>query len=105
MNLKNYRPTPLNRRQILCGAAAGAAAIIVPCAHASSAERKAAVNGRIKQSVVFWCFNIAGEKWDLDRTCRVARELGCLSVELAPPQEWGILKKHGLVCAIAPNGM
>lgn len=61
--------------------------------------------GRIKQSVVFWCFNIAGEKWDIERTCQVAQQLGCVSVELVEPQHWATLKKYGLVCAIAPNGM
>ena len=54
---------------------------------------------------MFWCFNSAGEKWDAEKTCRVARELGCVSVELIDPEHWGVLKRHGLTCAIAPNGM
>lgn len=66
---------------------------------------KAVVNGRIKQSIVFWCFNIAGEMWDLDRTCQVTRELGCDALEIVPPSDWGILKKHGLKCVLTPNGM
>ena len=59
----------------------------------------------IKQSIVFWCFNTAGEKWDLERTCQVASELGCASVEVVDPADWATLKKHKLVCALAPNGM
>src|SRR5262249_15903878 len=62
-------------------------------------------NGRIKQSVAFWCFNAAGDRWDVDKTCQVAKELGCQSVELVDPGQWGVLKKYGLVCAMAPNGM
>ena len=32
-------------------------------------------------------------------------ELGCPSVEIVPPEDWGVLRKHKLICAIAPNGM
>jgi len=63
------------------------------------------LKGRIKHSAVFWCFNIAGEKWDIDRTCSVARSLGCKSVEICGPTEWPTLKKYGLTCALASNGM
>jgi hydroxypyruvate isomerase len=68
-------------------------------------QDKAVTKGRIKQSVVFWCFNAAGEKWDVAKTCRVAKELGCVSVELVDSKDWDVLKRHGLVCAIALNGM
>ncbi len=71
----------------------------------SHAAESSARKGRIKQSIVFWCFNIAGEKWDVERTCQVAKELGCVSVELVDSKDWSILKRHGLVCAVAPNGM
>jgi hydroxypyruvate isomerase len=63
------------------------------------------LRGRIRQSIVFWCFNTAGERWSLERTCQVARELGCLSVEIVPPEDWAVLHKYQLTCAIAPNGM
>ena len=65
----------------------------------------AITHGRIKQSVAFWCFNIAGELWDVEKTCQVARQLGCLSVEVVDPEHWPTLKKHGLICAMSPNGM
>ena len=66
---------------------------------------KAVVNGRIKQSIVFWCFNTAGENWDLDRMCQVTRDLGVDALEFIDPQDWGTLAKYGLKCVIAPNGM
>ena len=47
-----------------------------------AADDKAATKGRIKQSIVFWCFNGFGDKWDMETTCQVAKELGCVSVEL-----------------------
>jgi hydroxypyruvate isomerase len=100
---------PLNRRQLLGGlATAGAAAGLTGLASAAEqAPQRAAVNGRIRQSVVFWCFNLEGgvERWTLDRTCQVARDLGCTSVEIVPPADWDVLRRHNLVCAIAPNGM
>jgi len=94
--------SPLRRRTFLHGALAGAAGALGP---ASGAARAAPLKGNIRQSVAFWCFNSAGEKWDIEKTCRVARELGCRSVELVPPEHWGVLKRHGLICAVAPNGM
>lgn len=61
--------------------------------------------GRIHQSIVYWCFNIAGEKWDLQKMCEVTRDLGCDALEIVPPEDWGLLQKHGLKCVMAPNGM
>jgi hydroxypyruvate isomerase len=98
----------VSRRDVLGGVvAAGAATALasLPAKGARAAEGKAVVNGRIKQSVVFWCFNSAGEKWDIETTCRIAKGLGCISVEIVDPAHWDVLKKHGLTCAIAPNGM
>ena len=99
----------VNRRQALrnvAGVAAGAAAIGSLASQAARGAAPArATKGRINQSIVFWCFNAAGEKWSLDKTCQVASGLGCKSVELVSPEDWKTLEKHGLVCAIAPNGM
>lgn len=98
-----HAETTFSRRHLLGAAvAAGAASAL---SRAAAAEGAAAVKGRINQSVVFWCFNLMGDKWDIDRTCQVAKELGCKSVELAAPDTWDTIKKHGLTCAIAPNGM
>jgi hydroxypyruvate isomerase len=55
--------------------------------------------------MAFWCFNVAGDQWDVDQQCRVAKQLGCKSVELVDHKDFGILEKHGLKCAISPNGM
>jgi hydroxypyruvate isomerase len=98
--------TGIDRRHLLRSlAAAGAAGTLGGLGVAEAAQGRAATNGRVKQSIVYWCFNAAGEKWDIERICRVAAELGCPSVELVPPEHWGVLKKHKLTCAIASNGM
>ena len=62
-------------------------------------------NGRIKQSLAYWCLNATDWKWDIDRICRLACGLGCRSVELAPPELWPVIRKYGLENAIAHNGM
>jgi hydroxypyruvate isomerase len=62
-------------------------------------------HGRIKQSLTFWCLNATEWNWDLDRVCVTAKSLGCQSVELVPTELWPTLRRHGLECALAPNGM
>jgi sugar phosphate isomerase/epimerase len=101
----------LTRRHLLGGlAATGAASALSQIATAgpqaaTQPAPAAQANRRIRQSIVYWCFNSAGERWNMERTCQVARELGCVSVEIVPPEDWPTLRKHGLICAIAPNGM
>jgi hydroxypyruvate isomerase len=106
--MSDFSTNPIDRRHLLRGVtAAGAAAALghlLP-QEAGAAEGKAATQGHIKQSIVFWCFNTAGEKWDAEQTCKAAKELGCVSVEIIEPEHWDVLKKYGLICAIAPNGM
>jgi hydroxypyruvate isomerase len=93
----------VNRRRLLKGAVAGIA--LAPFVSTLSAEEKAVTKGRIKQSIVYWCFNAMGDKWDAEKTCQVAKSLGVPSIEIIGPEDWPTLKKHGLTCAIAPNGM
>jgi hydroxypyruvate isomerase len=95
-------PPAVDRREILRTAAAGMAIAAASPTPAAGAEPR---KGRIKQSFVYWCLNVAGEKWDIERMCQVARQLGVGSIELAPPETWATIKKHGLISAIAPNGM
>jgi hydroxypyruvate isomerase len=82
-----------------------AAAIAGLAGQTVEAQEIAVQKGNIKQSIVFWCFNASGEKWTIEKTCEVATSLGCVSVEIVEPADWGVLKKHNLICAIAPNGM
>jgi sugar phosphate isomerase/epimerase len=102
------RKSSLSRRHLLHGlAATGTATALggLSAAEAPTTEDKVVVNGRIKQSVVHWCFATAGEKWSLARTCAVTKALGGLSVELVGAEEFATIKKHELKCAIAGNGM
>lgn len=92
-----------DRRQVLQGAVAAAAG--VAATPADAADPPVVRNGRVRQSLVFWCFNARAERWDIERTCEVAKQLGVASVEVVGPEHWPVLRKHGLVCALAPNGM
>ncbi len=62
-------------------------------------------NGRIKQSLAYWCLNATEWNWDIDRICRIAVDLGCRSVELAPADLWPVVARYGLKNALALNGM
>ena len=98
----------LHRRDVLQSAVAAgavAAGVAATSAVAQAADGPAATKGNINHSIVFWCFNVMGDKWDLDKTCQVAKQLGVKSIELVGPEDWPTLAKHGLTCAIAPNGM
>lgn len=55
--------------------------------------------GRFKHSVCYWCF----EKLGLDVLAREAAAMGVASIELVPPEQWPILKRHGLVCAMTAS--
>jgi hydroxypyruvate isomerase len=63
------------------------------------------LKGNINHSIVYWCFNIAGDKWDIEKMCQVAKGLGVNSIELTDPDIWPTLAKHGMTSAIAMNGM
>ena len=90
----------LNRRHLL-GTAIGATLAGGVWSEAKAEEKqeaKRAVKGNIKQSLVHWCYK---PYWEMDEMCRVAKNLGCRSIELCDPKFWPLLKEHGLTCAIA----
>ena len=105
-------PSPSNRekdsmstrRNILGAAAAAMAASALPSARGEETGAKsepagpAATKGRIRQSLVNWCY---AKYWEPEPLAQVAKDLGCVSVELIDPKHWDVLKAHGLTCAIA----
>jgi hydroxypyruvate isomerase len=91
----------LSRRSLLgsaAGAALGAAASQIGAAEPTADVPKAATKGRIRQSLVHWCYK---KYWDVEPMARLARQLGCQSIELIDPAHWSTLKQYGLTCAIA----
>jgi len=61
--------------------------------------------GHIRQSVAQWCFEATDEKWTVEKTCQVAKELGLKSVELVATEHYPTLKKYGLICALCQINM
>jgi hydroxypyruvate isomerase len=68
----------------------------------SPTRERAVKNGRIKQSIVYWCFE---PHWDMEKACQIAKQLGCESIELMAPKFFPTLKQHGLKCAIGSIDM
>ena len=96
------RAMRVSRRRVLhraAGVAAGAAVLAgrASVVRANSMD-KVASKGRIKQSIVHWCFQ---QYWAPAEMAKIASQLGCVSLELIEPKHWPILKEHGLACAIA----
>ncbi|HEX4796538.1 MAG TPA: TIM barrel protein [Humisphaera sp.] len=89
----------MSRRDVLKSATAAAAATVAATSlHASAADGPVATKGRIKQSLVHWCYS---KYWEPPQLAAVAKQLGCVSIELIDPKFWPVLKEAGLTCAIA----
>ena len=101
----------LSRRSMIKGgvAATASAALLTPRTSVAADDPNWKIeNGRIKQSVVPWCFKnltIDGEKHSLseEELAIASAKLGLKSVELCDPKFWPMLKKLGLTCAIASS--
>lgn len=67
----------------------------------SAAQQAAPLKGNIQHSVCKWCY----PKIALPDLCVAAKSIGLSSIELLGPDEWPVLAKHGLGCAMAtaPN--
>lgn len=97
----------LERRTALGMIAAGTAAMTgASAANALNAKHQpaasapgspVALKGRINHSVCRWCYG----SMPLDELARNAAAIGMKSVELLNPDEWPVVKKHGLTCAVA----
>ena len=80
---------------------AGSAALISTSSMAQGmpipSNKTVKLKGNVKHSVCKWCYNDI----PLEEFCVSAKKMGIESVELLGPDEWPILKKHGLTCALA----
>jgi len=98
-----HKTNCINRRNMLkMAAGTGAAAMALgSCALVDERAKPVATKGHVNHSVAYWCF---AEYWDLDKMCQITKQLGGKSIELVGPKDFPTLKKHGLTCALAPNG-
>jgi hydroxypyruvate isomerase len=110
MSLSQRTPSPADRtsrRRLLeraAGAAVLGAAALTREAPAIEPQTTEPIikNGRIKQSLVHWCF---APHWEVEAMIRVAKQLGCGSIELIEPKYFPQLKANGLQCAIGTIDM
>lgn len=103
----DFPPDRASRRDLL-KAVAGAAVLGTgsgaPLVKAATMPENATAitNGRIKQSIVHWCFE---PHWEIDEFIKQAKALGCTSIELVPPKYFPKLKEAGLTNAIGQIDM
>ncbi len=95
----NEHDSKITRRSVVT-AAAGAAGVFASSGSGSAATGKAVTKGRIKQSVCHWCY----KEMSVDALADEAAKMGLRSVELLTDEQWPIVKKYGLVCAVG-NGI
>ncbi|SEI94307.1 hydroxypyruvate isomerase [Dyadobacter koreensis] len=93
-----------NRRSALKKLVAGAGLSTLPLTvsqvfAASDNALGAELKGKINHSVCKWCYS----KIPLETFAQECQKIGLKSIELLGPEEWPILKKYGLTCAL-PNG-
>ena len=92
----------LTRRSFLKTQAAATAIAAAGTHSATSAEAPplySVTKGRIRQSVVPWCFNPMNPR----EVVELAARLKLPSVELISPDLWPLLKEKGMTCAIASS--
>ena len=63
---------------------------------ANEAALEPALKGRVNHSVCRWCYS----KIDFEELCKAAKGIGLTSIELTGPEEWPIMKKYDLYCAM-----
>lgn len=89
----------MTRRDTLRFTAAAATGLLAATS-VVAADESVVKNGRIKQSICHWCFK---ETWSVEKLAEVAKQLGCVSVELVDPKFWPLLKQMGMTCAISSS--
>ena len=59
-----------------------------------------AISVNAKSKLDFFTHKPYEKYWNIEKTCKIANELGCKSIELVEPEHWPTLKKYNLVCAL-----
>jgi len=88
----------VTRKQALQTLAAGAITTVTMPAFAKSLETisMSAVKGNINHSVCQWCYGSI----PLEELVKAAKSMGIGSVELLGADQWSVVNKHGLTCAM-----
>ncbi|MEL6105097.1 MAG: TIM barrel protein [Planctomycetota bacterium] len=94
----------ITRRGLLAGSAVAAAATATATATGAQApastESVDASKGRLQQGVCYWCYR---KQMSLEEMCVVAKSLGLVGIDLMKPDEFPLLKKHGLIATMTQS--
>ena len=89
----------LDRRGFIKAGSAASLAVGLSGGIAKGAESKEVIgvkNGRIKQSVCKWCYKFS----PMEEFAAYSAKIGLKGIDLVGPEDWAILKKHGLICTM-----
>ncbi len=95
--MTNTAGSPTRRTAFKAAASFG---VLSAATKAGLAAEAAKSEGRLKQSVCKWCYR----SMELEDLCAHAAEMGIVSVELLTKDQWPVLEKYGLTCAVG-NGI
>jgi hydroxypyruvate isomerase len=88
----------MNRKQALKSIAATAAGVVaLPEMVKAMNKLPESLNNKINHSVCQWCYNSI----PLEDLAKAAKEIGLKSIELLGADQWAVVQKHGLTCAMA----
>ena len=89
-----------SRRNVMSAIAGlgGAAATAALLSASSQPRSNFALKGNVKHSVCRWCYTMS-----LENLCSASKKIGVQSIELVAPEEWPLLKKYELDCAMCPG--
>ncbi|MGE0361254.1 MAG: hydroxypyruvate isomerase family protein [Vicinamibacterales bacterium] len=88
----------LSRRAALQAAAAVAVSAVT--AGAQSVPGRAVTRGRLRQSASRWCY----KNIPLPELCRAVAAMGVPAIDLLEPEDWLVVREHGLVCSMGYGG-
>lgn len=88
----------MNRKQALKSIAATAAGVVaLPEMVKAMNKLPETLNNKINHSVCQWCYGSI----PLEDLAKAAKEIGLKSIELLGADQWAVVQKHGLTCAMA----
>jgi len=87
----------MNRRKSLATLSSGTAALFTALgSQIKAAEEAAGPSANFKHSVCHWCFG----EIPLDKFSTEVKKIGIESIEILFPDQWAVVAKHGLQCAM-----
>ncbi|MCE7862347.1 MAG: hydroxypyruvate isomerase [Bacteroidetes bacterium CHB5] len=88
----------MNRKQALKSIAATAAGVVaLPEMVKAMSKLPETLNNKINHSVCQWCYGSI----PLEDLAKAAKEIGLKSIELLRADQWAVVQKYGLTCAMA----